>query len=136
MVTGGGNGPYYMIRPRAGVAVTNHYLLAILNHPLSEALVRTNTSPFRGGYYSHGKQFIEKLPIPVPNDQEHAAIEALVVQMMDALDAITTARTPHQRTLHERLAVDLRAQIEARVSALFGLTAADMDVVQAVPIPG
>jgi len=136
MVTGGGNGPYYMIRPRAGVAVTNHYLLAVLNHPLSEALVRTNTSPFRGGYYSHGKQFIENLPIPVPNDQERAAIEALVVQMIDALDAVTTARTPHQRILHKRLAVDLRAQIEASVSALFGLTTADMDVVQAVPIPG
>lgn len=136
MVTGGGNGPYYMIRPRAGVTVTNHYLLAVLNHPLSEALVRTNTSPFRGGYYSHGKQFIENLPIPVPNDQERAAIEALVVQMIDSLDAFTTARTPHQGTIHMRLAVDLRAQIEARVSALFGLTAADMDVVQAVPIPG
>lgn len=66
MVTGGGNGPYYMIRPCAGSAVTNLYLLAVLNHPLSEAFVRTNTSTFRGGYYSHGKQFIENLPIPVP----------------------------------------------------------------------
>ena len=64
VVTGGGNGPYYMIRPRPGVDETNYFLLAVLHHPLSEAMVRTHTSPFRGGYYSHGKQFIEHLPIP------------------------------------------------------------------------
>ena len=136
MVTGGGNGPYYMIRPRAGVAVTNYYLLAVLNHPLSEAFVRTNTSLFQGGYYSHGKQFIKNLPIPVPPEPERIAIEELVVQMIDALTAITTARMPHEKTLHERQAADLRTQIESRITALFGLTAADMDLVQAVPIPG
>jgi type I restriction-modification system DNA methylase subunit len=136
MVTGGGNGPYYMIRPRAGVAVTNHYLLAVLNHPLSEAFVRTKTSLFRGGYYSHGKQFIENLPIPLPAERERTAIEALVVQAIDALNAVAAARTPHQKTIYERQAADLRAQIETRVSTLFGLTPTDMDVVRAVPIPG
>jgi len=135
VVTGGGNGPYYMIRPRPGVAISDHYLLAVLNHPLSEAFVRTNTSPFRGGYYSHGKQFIENLPIPVPADPERTAIEALVVQMIDALGAGAGARTPYQRTIAERQAADLHTQIEARVTALFGLTAADMDVVHAVPVP-
>jgi hypothetical protein len=135
MVTGGGNGPYYMIRPRAGGAVTSNFLLAVLNHPLSEAFVRTNTSSFRGGYYSHGKQFIENLPIPAPDDQRRTVIEALVVQIIDALDAVTAARTPHQKTLHERQAADLRGQVEAGVTALFGLSAADMNVVRAVPIP-
>ncbi len=135
VVTGGGNGPYYMIRPRPGVAIGNHFLLAVLNHPLSEAFVRTNTSPFRGGYYSHGKQFIENLPIPVPTALEHTSIEALVVQMIAALDAVANARTPHQRTVSERQAADLRTQIEASVTALFGLSATDMDVVQAVPVP-
>jgi len=135
VVTGGGNGPYYMIRPRPGVGISNHYLMAVLNHPLSEAFVRTNTSPFRGGYYSHGKQFIEDLPIPVSADLDRTAIDALVAQMIDALDAVAAARTPHQRTIHERQAADLHAQIEARVTDLFGLSAADMDIVRAVPVP-
>jgi type I restriction-modification system DNA methylase subunit len=135
MVTGGGNGPYYMIRPRSSAAVSNHYLLAVLDHPLSEAFVRTNTSSFRGGYYSHGKQFIKGLPIPIPKDRERMVIETLVSQLIDAIDVVANARTPHEKTHCERQVADLRAQVESRVSALFGLSDADMAVVHAVPIP-
>ena len=135
IVTGGGNGPYYLLRARPGTAITNHYLLAVLNHPLSEAFVRTNTSTFRGGYYSHGKQFIENLPIHIPSDLDRNAIEALVVQMIDTLAAVAAARTPQQRTISERQAADLRTQIETRVTNLLGLSAADMDLVRAVPVP-
>jgi TaqI-like C-terminal specificity domain len=133
--TGGGNGPYYMVRPRNGAAVSNHYLLAVLNHPLSEALIRTNTSPFRGGYYSHGKQFIQTLPVPMPSEADRAVIEQLVATLIGNMDALAAARTPHQRTVHERAAADLRAEIETHVSALFALSAADIDVVRAVPVP-
>ena len=135
VVTGGGNGPYYLIRQRDGVAVTDHYLLAVLNHPLSEAFVRINTSVFGGGYYAHGKQFIENLPIPIPVAEVRFTIEALVRQMIEALDALAAARTPPEQALYERQATDLRAQIEARITAVFNLSAADMDVVRAVPVP-
>lgn len=135
VVTGGGNGPYYLIRQQAGVPVTDHYLLAVLNHPLCEALVRTNTSTFGGGYYSHGKQFIENLPIPIPTEADRILVEGLVVVLMDTLGEIEAARTPHQRAAKERQASDLRVEIEARVTALFTLSPADMDIVRAVPIP-
>jgi hypothetical protein len=135
IVTGGGNGPYYLLRSRPGPAITDYYLLALLNHPLSEAFIRTNTSPFRGGYYSHGKQFIEDLPIPIPSDPDRIAIEALVVQLIDVLAAVAAARTPQQKTISERQAADLRTQIETRVTNLLGLSTADMDLVRAVPVP-
>ena len=48
VVTGGGNGPYYLIRPRASHSI--EFLLAVLAHPLSEAIVRSKPSVFRGGY--------------------------------------------------------------------------------------
>lgn len=134
-VTGGGNGPYYMIRPRPGAAVTNAFLLAVLHHPLCEAMVRTNTSPFRGGYYSHGKQFIEHLPVPDAAAADRAAIEQLVNNLIAANDAARAARTPHQRDLQERNAAALRDQIEARVTVLYGLSPADMAIVRAVPVP-
>lgn len=135
LVEGGGNGPYNLIRQRSGAAITNSYLLAILNHPLSEAFVRTNTSTFGGGYYSHGKQFVENLPIPIPTDPQRLEIETLIGQLTDTLHAVENARTPHQKTVYERQAADLRSQIETRVTALFGLSSADMDIVRAVPIP-
>jgi hypothetical protein len=135
MMTGGGNGPYYLIRPREGAPETNFFLMAVLHHPLSEAIVRTHTSSFRGGYYSHGKQFIEHLPIPSATPAERADIEALVAQLIAANDAAQAARVPHQRILHERHAAALRDQVEGRVSRLFGLSAADIALAKAVPIP-
>jgi type I restriction-modification system DNA methylase subunit len=135
IVTGGGNGPYYMVRPVADAPVSNHYLLAVLNHPLSEAFIRTHTSTFRGGYYSHGKQFIEHLPVPIPDHVERTAIEVWVASLIGALDALALARTPRDRAHKEREAVDLRHQIEQRVSAMFKLSPADMEVVRGVPVP-
>jgi hypothetical protein len=135
VVTGGGNGPYYMVRTLEGAPVTDHYLLAVLNHPLSEAFVRTNTSPFRGGYYSHGKQFIQNLPIPVPTTAERDAVDVLVRDLIETLHAVETARTPHQRIIQERRADELRTQIENRISALFALSNADLELARAVPVP-
>ncbi|MBS0225745.1 MAG: Eco57I restriction-modification methylase domain-containing protein [Proteobacteria bacterium] len=135
MMTGGGNGPYYLIRPEDGAPETNFFLLAVLHHPLSEAMIRTHTSPFRGGYYSHGKQFIEHLPIPLATPQQRAEIDALVGQLIGANDAAQAARTPHQKTLHERNATTLRDQIEVHVSSLFGLSGPDIALAKAVPIP-
>jgi len=135
MFTGGGNGPYYMVRAREERDVSELYLLALLNHPFTEALIRTNTSTFRGGYYSHGKQFIENLPIPMPPEEQRAEIEISVASLIRALDAWAAARTPRERRRRNREAVDLRAEIESRVSALYGLSATDMAIVRAVPVP-
>jgi len=63
MFTGGGNGPYYGLRMRPGVPEQIEYIQAVLNYWLTEELVRSRTSVFRGGYYSHGKQFVSDLPI-------------------------------------------------------------------------
>jgi hypothetical protein len=135
VVTGGGNGPYYLVRQFDGSTISNFYLLAVLNHPLCEAFVRKNTSVFGGGYYSHGKQFIEDLPIPIPSDQERLTIETLVVQLINALDAVSVARTPQEEILHKRQAADLQVQIEAHITMLFDLSTEDISVVKAVPIP-
>ena len=134
-VTGGGNGPYYLIRPRLGAGVTNHYLLAVLNHRLSEAFVRTNTSVFQGGYYSHGKQFIGTLPIPVPDQQTKAEIEGVVIRLIGTQDALAHARTGQQRTRLNRSIEDLRQQIEHYLNRVFGLTDDELGIVNSVPVP-
>ena len=135
VVTGGGNGPYYMVRALDGSQVSDFYLIAVLNHPFSEAIVRTKTSTFRGGYYSHGKQFIVNLPVPIPTDLQRSQIETIVAELLDTNAALAAARTPHERTLHARHAQTLRNRVEARISSLFGLSAADMDIVSSVPVP-
>ena len=135
LFTGGGNGPYYMVRAKSDAPVSTAYLLAILNHPLCEAIVRTNTSPFSGGYYSHGKQFIQNLPIPVPDEEHQQSIDALARQTVNATDALAAARTPHEVKQSERVVQDLREQIEQRVGEIFNLSGTDWDTVKSVPIP-
>lgn len=135
MFTGGGNGPYNMVRALPDYEGSNQFLLAVLNHPLCEAMVRMNTSTFRGGYYSHGKQFIEHLPIPPATAAQRAEVEQLVAEVFAANEALIEARTPHQQTLQERRIATLRADIEARISTLFGLSAGDLAIVAAVPVP-
>lgn len=134
IVTGGGNGPYYLVRQHEHSDVSNHFLLAVLNHPLSEAFIRINTSTFRGGYYSHGKQYIENLPIPLANSVERQVIETLVKQVIEILTSATVARVPHQITILERQAIDLQAQIETHITGLFGLSVDDMNIIESVQI--
>lgn len=136
VVTGGGNGPYYLLRHCPGNGVTDHYLLALLNHPVSEAFIRTNTSAFLGGYYSHGKQFIKDLPVPIPSAVDCATIDALVILLITSLADAAGARTPNDRTLFERQAADFRQQIDGHITRLFGLTGPEMEVIRAVPKPG
>lgn len=135
LFTGGGNGPYYMVRAKTDAPVSTLYLLVVLNHPLCEAMIRTNTSPFRGGYYSHGKQFIQNLPVPIPDDAHRDEIEALARRVVTATDELAAARTPHEIRRRERAAHDLRMQLERRVGGVFNLSEADWDTVKSVPVP-
>lgn len=138
VVTGGGNGPYYMIKPNQNSLLSNFFLLAVLNHPLCEAFVRLNTSLFRGGYYSHGKQFIKHLPIPLASESQKDSIERLVERIFaanNAANAANAATTPHQRMVALRQSVNLKEQVEGFVTELFQLSGTDMDIVRSVQIP-
>ena len=135
VVTGGGNGPYYLLRPLDGATESIRFLLALLHHPLNEAMVRTVTSPFRGGYYSHGKQFIKDLPVPDAGDEQRGKIEELVGRLIDASDAARLARLPHLQTRHKRNVIALRAEVESCVNEIYGLSEDDVALARAVPVP-
>lgn len=130
VVTGGGNGPYYAIRSCPDASVSDHYLMAVLNHPLIEAMVKAVASTFRGDYSSHGKQFIENLPIPIPSEPELRSVEELVTELIDTLDVIRDSGTPAELAIAKRRAGELRNGIENTISSLFGLSVEEMDVVR------
>jgi hypothetical protein len=135
VATGGGNGPYYMLRARPDSGVSDKFLMAVLHHPLSEAIVRTHTSVFKGGYYSHGKQFIERLPIPIPTGEKRAQIEEMVSELMAAKKAADAATLPALRILWERHAEVLTKRIADELTTLFGLSAEDIEIVRLVEGP-
>lgn len=83
--TGGGNGPYYALLNKSDHSLL--YFLGILSHPLIENMVKSGASEFRGEYYSHGKQFIENLPIRKIDFNKTDEVEKydIIVKMVDNL---------------------------------------------------
>ncbi len=63
MFTGGGNGPYYSLRVTEGRQESLLFILAVISHPIFEAWVKVKSSMFREEYYSHGKQFLQDVPL-------------------------------------------------------------------------
>ena len=103
--TGGGNGPYYGIRCASNSPPYSiHYLQALLQSKLLDFQLHQISSPFRGGYWSYGKRFIENLPIRMidfsdPTDKSlHDHMVSLVDQMLVLHKQLATARTPHEKT--------------------------------------
>lgn len=141
VVTGGGNGPYYLIRPRESVPYSIFYILAVLCYSFSEAIIRSKPTIFRGGYYSHGKQFLAGLPVPKHDFHnpaslaEHDAIVAEVQKLITLTDSLRARLSPAQQAIAEKQIRMTRTQIESRLDALFGLNPAELDIVHAVPIP-
>ncbi|WP_017462021.1 Eco57I restriction-modification methylase domain-containing protein [Dyella ginsengisoli] len=135
VVTGGGNGPYYMARSLPGAPIDDYYLLASLNHPVSEAFIRTNTSTFRGGYYSHGKQYVDGVPIPLPSEADLTSIREQVTELIQLKARADRAGTPHDRERAERRVRVLQSRIENRMTAIWGLSEDDMELIHSVPVP-
>jgi hypothetical protein len=136
--TGGGNGPYYGLRPLPESQLSVHYLQAILSHPVIEAMVRARGSSFRGGYRSHGKQFVKDLPIcqiDFNNPEEkavHDNIVGLVESLIQATERATTVTIPVQRKQTLRQANHLRQAVDRQVGELYGFTDVDLVAVNAV----
>jgi type I restriction-modification system DNA methylase subunit len=130
--TGGGNGPYYGLRPLPETALSIHYLQAVLSHPVIEALVRAIGSAFRGGYRSHGKQFVKDLPIrqiDFANATEKAMHDSIVDRVKTLIQVTAhaaTATLPEQRRQAEKQAQRLRLWVEGQIGALYGITESDI----------
>ncbi len=136
--TGGGNGPYYGLRPRPDTELSIHYLQAVLSHPVIEAMVRAIGSAFRGGYRSHGKQFVRDLPIrqidfaDAGEKAVHDSVVDLVKALIQATERAATTTVPAQRQQAEQQAYRLRQAIERKISDLYHITATDLAAVGAI----
>ena len=133
--TGGGNGPYYGLHLLPEAALSIHYLQAVLSHPVIEAMVRARGSAFRGGYKSHGKQFVKDLPIrqiDFTNAEEknaHDRIVNLVKTLIQITERATTATVPWQRQQVAQQAQGLRQAVQALIGGLYNITTTDLAAV-------
>ena len=101
------------------------YLLALLNSSVVNFYFIRNAAPFRGGFFSANRQFIEQLPIRPINfadaaeRTEHDALVKLVERILAAKRADAAADV----TAWER-------EIDERVYRLYGLTPEEIKIVE------
>lgn len=125
--TGGGNGPFYGIEMKPGVEESIFYIQAVLNHWLMELLVRNSASTFRGGYYSHGKQFIAKLPIRRIDfsDGTQKALHDRIVEKVHQLEILNEklndAQNSTAKKAIDRAAKAIQNELSAMVDGLYGV---------------
>ena len=62
LFTGGGQGPYYGLKSKND-EYSVKYIQAILNSPFISNLIEESSVYYANGYYSAGKQYLEKIPI-------------------------------------------------------------------------
>ena len=128
--TGGGNGPYYSLISNTDYSPL--FIMGILSHPLFEAMVKAGASEFRGAFYSHGKQFIENLPIRVidfadtKQVRQHDAIAKLVKQLIDTKDAYNQSSVDSKRKVLQRKIDYLNANLINRINELYQITDAEI----------
>ena len=124
--TGGGNGPFYGIEKKNGTKLSSFYLQALLNHWLLERIVKSKASTFRGDYYSHGKQFIAKLPIydinfddPIEKDI-YDNIVLKVKNMMQLMEQKRSMKIKEQREMINRMIFEEEKSLNSIIDKLYG----------------
>ena len=133
--TGGGNGPYYSLISSSSYSPL--YILGTLSHPIFEAMVKGGASEFRGSYYSHGKQFIENIPIKTINfddlaeKQLHNEIVKTVEQLIDARKKYKNEYMAAKKTVQQRKLDLLAENLTDLINKLYHIDKTDIDTVLA-----
>jgi hypothetical protein len=131
--TGGGNGPYYALINRSEYSLL--YFLGILSHPVFENMVKAGASEFRGAYYSHGKQFIENIPIRkidlknASENKKYKTIVKLVESLIKTRVQLKSAAYGSKRTVLQRKSNTLFDQLIQNINLLYGISDEEFSLV-------
>ena len=106
--SGGGGGGGYGIILEDKCPLSYEYILGLLNSRVLDFFLKKISSPFRGGYFSYNRQYIERLPIRDIDfsDTEavscHSKIHSLVNDIQRLAKQQQIVRTPHEKESLQR----------------------------------
>lgn len=104
------------------------YLEALLNSKLLDAFLHSVSSPFRGGYWSYGKRFIEQIPIRMidflkkGDCDRHDRIVETVMSLRAMSTKLAGTHSPHECETVERAIRATRRSLDLLVCELYGLS--------------
>lgn len=107
-------------------------LLGLLNSRLLEFYIKKISTPFRGGFYSYGKRFIEILPIVIPNQNDKTTLSNLAKKQLERskrLFEIGDKKTDERSRIETEIK-KTDAEIDELVYKIYGLTKEEIRIVE------
>jgi hypothetical protein len=132
-LTGGGAGPFHCIRPVDEGKWSLEALLGILNSNVFGWVVRSQSTPLRGGYFKYSKQYIETAPIPdlSSNRSDAGRLALLVDSMLSLQKRLVGDQVPQRREQIKREIQATDRQINQLVYQLYELSDDEIAVIGA-----
>jgi hypothetical protein len=135
---GGGNAGGYGVILKETNKENYLYILGLLNSALLDSRLQKISSPFRGGFFSYARRYLEKLPIHLidfnnPDDKKmHDDLVALVEKMLELNKRLAPIRnTPcnERDELHSEIE-RTEKEIDNLVYDLYGLSAEEIKTIE------
>ena len=129
---GGGNAGGYGIVLNEKHSKHYYAMLAILNSKLLEFYLKSISTPFRGGFYSYGKRFIEKLPIAIPDRESGKKLEAYAKKQLSLNKRVLELKNKNtdEKTRLEKEIQKTESRIDQTVCKIYGLTKDEIRIVE------
>jgi hypothetical protein len=117
------------------------FLLGLLNSRLLSFPIKKTSTPFRGGYIALNRQYIEKLPIVLPDlakaaeRARHDRLVELVEKMLALMPKLRGAKTETERQTLQNAVTATDRQMDALVYELYGLAPEEIALVEGLSVP-
>jgi hypothetical protein len=126
---GGGNAGGYGIQLKREIESDEnyYYILGVLNSRPVEFYHHLISTPFRGGFFSYGRRFLEPLPIPDGSPAQKGIIARIARGLTEkhaALSGKPAGTESHRAVLKE--IDELEEELDQETTKLFGLTEEDV----------
>ena len=130
LFTGGGNGPYYGLKNKIETSESLEYIAACLRFPPIDAIVMNHSSKFKGGYGSHGKQYVKTLPVRKINfdsDEKdiHDAITNSMLEILKYENQPTSSNVSQHHNLITKQIETIYNQINTMLCNLYNISQKD-----------
>ena len=133
---GGGNAGGYGIVLKEEYKDHYYYLLALLNSMVLEFYLKNISTPFRGGYFSYGRRFIEQLPIKFGNGSEITKLSTLSDEQQTITKAISKLNNTDERLHLEQKFKENEETINSIIYKIYELKKSEIGIIETAGTSG
>jgi len=127
---GGGNAGGYGIVLKNEYKDYYPYILALLNSRVLEFYLKNISTPFRGGYFSYGRRFIEQLPIKFANETDTNKLSLLVMEQISLTTSLREMNNTDAKNKIEQRLKENEQKINSIVYTIYGLNEKEINIIE------